>query len=59
MSPYRPFAGHLALVTGSTSGIGLGIAEVLAAAGANIVHRRADRPRYRRSPLGARRPGTR
>jgi 3-hydroxybutyrate dehydrogenase len=34
---YRPFAGHLALVTGSTSGIGLGIAEVLAAAGANIV----------------------
>ena len=36
-STYRPFAGHLALVTGSTSGIGLGIAEVLAAAGANIV----------------------
>jgi 3-hydroxybutyrate dehydrogenase len=36
-STYRPFAGHLALVTGSTSGIGLGIAEVLAVAGANIV----------------------
>ena len=36
-STYRPFAGQLALVTGSTSGIGLGIAEVLAAAGANVV----------------------
>jgi 3-hydroxybutyrate dehydrogenase len=38
MSPtYRPFAGQLALITGSTSGIGLGIAEELAAAGAHIV----------------------
>jgi 3-hydroxybutyrate dehydrogenase len=38
MSPtYRPFAGQLALVTGSTSGIGLGIAEELASAGAHIV----------------------
>jgi 3-hydroxybutyrate dehydrogenase len=38
MSPtYRPFAGQLALVTGSTSGIGLGIATWLAASGANIV----------------------
>jgi NAD(P)-dependent dehydrogenase (short-subunit alcohol dehydrogenase family) len=36
-STLRPFAGHLALVTCSTSGIGLGIAEVRAAAGANIV----------------------
>jgi 3-hydroxybutyrate dehydrogenase len=33
----RPLAGKVALVTGSTSGIGLGIARALAAAGANIV----------------------
>jgi 3-hydroxybutyrate dehydrogenase len=33
----RPFAGRTALVTGSTSGIGLGIATALAARGANVV----------------------
>ncbi|WP_454825194.1 3-hydroxybutyrate dehydrogenase [Paraburkholderia xenovorans] len=33
----RPLAGRTALVTGSTSGIGLGIATALAQAGANIV----------------------
>lgn len=33
----RPLAGKMALVTGSTSGIGLGIARSLAAAGANVV----------------------
>jgi NAD(P)-dependent dehydrogenase (short-subunit alcohol dehydrogenase family) len=37
MSSPRPFEGQLALVTGSTSGIGLGTAEALAAAGAHIV----------------------
>jgi 3-hydroxybutyrate dehydrogenase len=33
----RPLAGRISLVTGSTSGIGLGIAAVLAAAGSAVV----------------------
>ena len=33
----RPLAGRAAIVTGSTSGIGLGIARALAAAGANVM----------------------
>lgn len=33
----RPLAGKTSLITGSTSGIGLGIAEVLADAGSNVV----------------------
>jgi 3-hydroxybutyrate dehydrogenase len=37
MSECRPLAGQVAVVTGSTSGIGLGIARALAAAGAAIV----------------------
>jgi 3-hydroxybutyrate dehydrogenase len=36
-SPATPLTGKTALVTGSTSGIGLGIAAALAAAGANLV----------------------
>lgn len=35
-SATRPLAGRIALVTGSTSGIGLGIAQALAGAGADI-----------------------
>jgi 3-hydroxybutyrate dehydrogenase len=35
--PMRPLAGKIALVTGSTGGIGLGIARALAASGAGIV----------------------
>ena len=37
LKPARPLAGRVAIVTGSTSGIGLGIARALAAAGADIV----------------------
>src|SRR5215510_5214851 len=36
-SDARPLAGRVALVTGSTSGIGLGILEEMAAAGAGVV----------------------
>lgn len=50
--------GKTALVTGSTSGIGLGIAKVLAQAGAQLVlngfgdssHARAEVARWARSP---------
>lgn len=37
ISSYRPLTGRSAIVTGSTSGIGLGIARALAAAGANVL----------------------
>jgi len=37
LKPARPLAGRVAIVTGSTSGIGLGIARALATAGADIV----------------------
>ena len=37
MPTARPLAGKGALVTGSTSGIGLGIARALAAAGADVM----------------------
>ncbi len=34
---FRPLAGKVSLITGSTSGIGLGIARALAAAGSDVV----------------------
>jgi 3-hydroxybutyrate dehydrogenase len=37
LKPVKPLAGRVAIVTGSTSGIGLGIARALADAGADIV----------------------
>jgi len=37
MTVFGPLAGRVAIVTGSTSGIGLGIAQALAHAGANVV----------------------
>ena len=37
LMPAKALAGRFALVTGSTSGIGLGIAEALAAAGAEVI----------------------
>jgi 3-hydroxybutyrate dehydrogenase len=37
MQPHRPLTGRVSLVTGSTSGIGLGILEQMAAAGASVV----------------------
>ena len=40
----RPLAGRTALVTGSTSGIGLGIARAFAAAGAGIMLNGFGRP---------------
>ena len=36
-NPSQPLAGHVAVVTGASSGIGLGVAEGLAAAGAAVV----------------------
>ncbi len=36
MSDMKPLAGQAAIITGSTSGIGLGIAQALAAAGADV-----------------------
>ena len=36
-TPTKPLAGRVAVVTGSTSGIGLGIAHALAAAGADMI----------------------
>ena len=41
----RPLAGRVAIVTGSTSGIGLGIARALAAAGADVVINGLGAPR--------------
>ncbi len=48
-APSRTLAGRTAVITGSTSGIGLGIARALAGAGANVVSMAsAHPPRSRR-----------
>ena len=57
MDMTRPLAGRVAIVTGSTSGIGLGIARALAESGADVVinglgEPNADRTRPRRARAG-------